>query len=290
MARRGLRNRRGQLVYDFITAAYLPATPGSACADSSSAQGGAKTMKNTNIPASELHTCYEGHDCANRIGDFLGERPAQLLLTLASASPRRVEILKSAGYRFGRAASRLDERSVPGTGPAAVTVRIAEAKAREVSARIPGSVIIAADTSVVLDGEALGKPDSAAEARRMLMGLRGRWHEAITGVCVVAANGRLRSASATTRVSVRSYGRKELEDYLASGLPMDRAGAYGIQDRPFAPVRTYDGCYLNVVGLPLCVAADLLAWAGIVPDAGDPRCCARKGSAERGDVNLGVLE
>ena len=196
-------------------------------------------------------------------------------LVLASVSPRRAAILERAGYRFMQAASGIDEQRALDGDSVGVVVGIAESKATCVSARFPGRVVIAADTSVVVDGEMLGKPGCSEGARRMLLRLRGREHNVITGVCVVSA-GLVRSGYQSTRVRFRGYALSELESYVSSGLPLDKAGAYGIQDRTFAPVSSYDGCYLNVVGLPLCVASRLLSGAGILPDAGSTRCAGHR--------------
>jgi septum formation protein len=127
-------------------------------------------------------------------------------------------------------------------------------------------VIVGADSVVVLDGRALGKPRDAADAGRMLAELRGRPHEVISGVALVAAEGCHRGA-VRTRVEMRPYADEEIERYVASGRPLDKAGAYAIQDRAFGPVERIDGCYLNVVGLPLCeVSRGLRALGWPLPD------------------------
>ena len=108
----------------------------------------------------------------------------------------------------------------------------------------------------------------------MLRMLCGRRHQVVTGVCVASQNG-VSTGFETTEVSFRSYASHEIDDYLATGLPFDRAGAYGIQDEPFSPVESYEGCYLNVVGLPLCVTAGLLKDSGIEPAGGQTGACDR---------------
>ena len=132
---------------------------------------------------------------------------------------------------------------------------------------------IGADSVVVLDGEILGKPGDSAEARSMLKALRGRPHEVITGLALDAEDCSF-SDTVSTAVRMRAYSDDELEAYVASGRPLDKAGAYAIQDRDFGPVERVDGCYLNVVGLPLCeVSRGLRALGWQLPDERfDPPC------------------
>jgi len=179
-------------------------------------------------------------------------------LILASASPRRADILRGAGLTFDVLPSNVDEDALESNrAPAEVAVRLALAKARAVAAQHTESTVIGADTLVVLDGEMLGKPGDDAETRSMLTRLRGRHHEVITGVAAVAGATVL-SGFRRTRVLMREYGTAEVETYIRSGLPRDKAGAYGIQDRHFSPVASVEGCRLNVVGLPLCLLGELL--------------------------------
>lgn len=193
-----------------------------------------------------------------------GEHDAPLVL--ASTSPRRAEILKSAGFSFEAVPSRIDETSVlTSLDAGAAAVVLAEGKARSVAARRPGAVVIGADTLVVLDGKILGKPTGAAEAVYMLQSLRSREHMVVTGVAVCWPGG-LASGAEKTLVQFRRYSNEEIAAYVATGSPLDKAGAYGIQDQPFSPARRYDGCYLSVVGLPLCLTAKLLRSAGVPDD------------------------
>jgi MAF protein len=130
------------------------------------------------------------------------------------------------------------------------------------------ALIITADTTVLLNDQQLGKPRDAAHARELLLALRGRWHRVITGVVVsTLIDGQIatRGKSCTTPVLMRAYSDAELDEYIATGDPMDKAGAYGIQHPQFQPTEKIDGCYLNVVGLPLCVLVDLLAEFGVQP-------------------------
>jgi MAF protein len=131
-----------------------------------------------------------------------------------------------------------------------------------------GRLVVTADTTVLLENEILGKPRDKAHARKLLQSLRGRWHHVITGVVVSATiDGQtmMRSASCVTPVLMRAYSDAEIESYIASGDPMDKAGAYGIQNPAFQPTERIDGCYLNVVGLPVCTLIDLLAEFGVYP-------------------------
>ena len=192
-------------------------------------------------------------------------------LILASASPRRAAILRAASYRFEVASSGVNEVLDPQSQPSEIAVRFAKEKAMSVRERATGPVVIGADTIVVVDGRILGKPATVEDARSMLRMLCGRRHQVVTGVCV-ASQKAVSTGFETTEVSFRSYASHEVDDYLATGLPYDRAGAYGIQDEPFSPVDSFEWCYLNVVGLPMCVAGSLLKDFGIDPVDGRFEC------------------
>ena len=158
--------------------------------------------------------------------------------------------------------SDLDER-LPAGPPAAAAVALALAKARAVAARAPGAVVLGADTIVVLDGRVLGKPLGVSDAARMLRALRNREHEVITGVAVVAPDSREQTAAVVTRVTMRAYSDAEIDRYVATGEPLDKAGAYAVQEEGSQLVAAVDGCYTNVVGLPLTTTRRLLAAAGV---------------------------
>lgn len=179
-------------------------------------------------------------------------------LLLASASPRRADILRTAGLEFEIRPSDIDE---PGPGrdqtPVDLAIQLAESKARAVARLHRKSAVIGADTVVILDGEVLGKPGDEEDARAMLVRLRGRSHDVVTGVAVISGSSE-RSGYRRTAVRMRAYSDPEIDAYVRSGSPLDKAGAYGIQDRPFAPVAAIDGCRLNVVGLPLCLLDELM--------------------------------
>ncbi|HKZ50732.1 MAG TPA: Maf family protein [Dehalococcoidia bacterium] len=209
-------------------------------------------------------------------------------LVLASASPRRREILGRLGLPFAVEPSALEEETPGGVmEPAVLAQELALAKAQKVAARWPGAIIVAADTLVVDGGDILGKPRDATggpqarggrvleDAAAMLRRLRGREHRVVTGVAVVEPGGH-RTAALVSRVFMRPYSEEEIAAYVASGAPLDKAGAYGIQDA-FQPAAACHGCYLNVVGLPLCALVELLRPLGLpIPEglvSQDPTTC-----------------
>ena len=175
-------------------------------------------------------------------------------LVLASASPRRCDLLDRLGLAFDVAPTGEPEPpQEPGQEPSEVAVVRALAKARAVAAGRSFGTVIGADTVVELDGRVLGKPVDADDARAMLSALRGREHRVLTGIALVdAATGEERHAHRASRVVMRDYTDEEVEAYIASGDPFDKAGAYAVQHEGFAPAAEVRGCYLNVVGLPLC--------------------------------------
>jgi MAF protein len=201
-------------------------------------------------------------------------------LVLASASPRRRELLAALGVPFEVRAVDVPERLVKGIDVVEQAKALALAKARAVARTDGRAVILGADTIVVLDGAPLGKPADADEARRMLRALRGRAHEVITGVAAVSGrDGDALTDGATTLVHMRDYTDAESDAYIATGDPFDKAGAYAIQHAGFAPVARSEGCYCNVMGLPLWTARRLLrrAAAGLAtrpPNVVYERCAA----------------
>ena len=173
-------------------------------------------------------------------------------VVLASRSPRRRELLLAAGLHGEGHPPDVDEAAAPGEPPAAMVLRLAIEKAATVET---GEVVVAADTAVVLDGEALGKPRDVEDAALMLARLSGRAHEVLTGFCVRLGRERL-AAVVKTEVSFRPLSQAEIFGYVSSGEPLDKAGAYGIQGLGGALVDRVEGSYTNVVGLPL---AEVLA-------------------------------
>jgi len=193
------------------------------------------------------------------------------VLILASASPRRRELLRTLCPDFRVVPSDLEETLAAGS-PRAAAAGLALDKARAVAARVGEGVVLGADTIVVIDGQALGKPAGPDEARAMLRRLRGREHEVITGVAVVdARTGRSEATAVVSRVRMAEYGEAEIEAYLATEEPLDKAGAYAIQGRGGALVAGLDGSFSNVVGLPLEETARVLAAFG-VPVSAPPAC------------------
>ncbi len=171
------------------------------------------------------------------------------LLILASSSPRRREILAKAGIPFRVRPADVDERVLRGETPIRHVLRLARAKAEAVH-RKPGEIVLGADTIVVAGGAILGKPRDAADARRMLRLLAGRWHRVITGI-FLAGDGEAVTGAETTRVHFLPMSRAEIAAYVATGEPMDKAGAYAIQGLASKFVDRIEGCYFNVVGLPV---------------------------------------
>ena len=183
------------------------------------------------------------------------------ILVLASNSPRRRELLALGGWMFHLRPAEVDETPRPGEAPGTYVLRLAESKARAgAAAARPDEIVVAADTTVAVDGEILGKPRDMAEAAEMLRRLRGRTHQVQTGIAVIrAADGACLSDLCTTDVPMRPYRDDEIEAYVASGDPLDKAGAYAIQHAGFHPVEALAGCYASVMGLPLCHLTRLLS-------------------------------
>src|SRR5271163_214199 len=174
-------------------------------------------------------------------------------LILASSSPRRAEILRNAGISFSVLTSAVDETPAPNETPTALVLRLANAKAELVAARaLDPAIVIAADTVVVLDNKILGKPRSADDAQHMLELLSGRTHAVLTGVSLIRLPGRSRLEFVeSTLVHFNQLSAEEISTYLATAEPYDKAGAYAIQGHAGRYIPRIEGCYFNVVGLPL---------------------------------------
>jgi septum formation protein len=190
-------------------------------------------------------------------------------LILASSSPRRAEILANAGLPFSVLSSAVDESSNPGETPSALVQRLANAKAQLVAARVVGpAIVLAADTVVVLDDKILGKPSSIEDARHMLQQLSGRTHSVLTGVSLVRLpDGERRQFIESTLVHFRPITDEELSSYLATEEPYDKAGAYAIQGQAGRYIPRIEGCYFNVVGLPLSRVLTELKTLGWSPNS-----------------------
>ncbi len=181
-------------------------------------------------------------------------------IALLSSSPRRRELIRSLLNPVSISGSRGEEpRPEDGETPEKYVIRSAIAKLGEGSWSGDEGWLVSADTVVALDSEIFGKPASDEEARDMLTRLRDRRHQVITGVAVLdTESGRLRSETDTSDIYTRDYSDADIEKYIARREPFDKAGAYAVQDDEFNPVVRVEGCYLNVVGLPLCLLVELL--------------------------------
>ncbi len=193
--------------------------------------------------------------------------------------------MRGLGLDFRIEAADIDETEHPGEAPNALVCRLSREKAEVVARRYPEAAVLAADTVVVLDGVILGKPADAADAGRMLRRLRGRVHQVYTAVSVACETG-LAGECCRSDVWMRDYRNAEIAAYVATGDPLDKAGAYAIQHPAFSPVERWAGCYASIMGLPLGLAARLLGHAGVaVPNdvidvceqsSGAGQCCLRK--------------
>jgi septum formation protein len=232
-------------------------------------------------------------------------------LVLASGSPRRQAFLAALGLHFTIDAADVDENALPSETPDLLVLRLSEAKVRAVATRHRDAVVLAADTVVVLDGQILGKPADPADARRMLRALRGRMHEVYTAVSLAcpetpslfapATSGPIEMAGTVdcpgdaieaevricrSQVWMRDYSDAEIAAYVASGDPLDKAGAYAIQHPTFAPVARWEGCHASIMGLPLGMTGALMRHAGVAIPAdiidvcelssGPNACCLRR--------------
>ncbi|MCI8526519.1 MAG: septum formation inhibitor Maf [Oscillospiraceae bacterium] len=183
------------------------------------------------------------------------------MLILASQSPRRRELLARLGLPFTVRAADVDETMDQDVPPEEEVARLSARKAAAAAAG-PGDVVVAADTVVVLDHRVLGKPRDAAEARAMLTALSGRSHQVMTGL-TVRRGGEIQTETAVTQVRFRPLSSGEIDAYVATGEPMDKAGAYGIQGLAAVFADRLDGDYYNVMGLPLCALCRMLRRAGL---------------------------
>jgi septum formation protein len=190
------------------------------------------------------------------------------MLVLASASPRRQEILRNAGIPFVVQPTDIPEVPQPGEAPRSFAERLAREKALEVFRQRPGDFILGADTIVVVDAQILGKPRDGADAARMLRLLSGRTHQVITAACLVGPqlrteNGELKTGfedirSETTLVTMEALSDDDIRSYISSGEPMDKAGAYAIQGVASRWISRIEGDYFNVVGLPVSLVCKML--------------------------------
>jgi septum formation protein len=198
------------------------------------------------------------------------------MLILASASPRRHELLSQAGLTFTAVAANINEDLLPSEAAAAYVQRLAEEKAQVVwnankslAVAANSLVVLGADTCVVVEGQILGKPSDAADARKMLELLSGRTHAVLTGLAVVTGRGIARDVE-ITQVTFNQLNDREIAQYIAGGEPLDKSGAYAIQGYAARWIPRIEGCYFNVMGLPIARTIALLAEAGPAPTINQP--------------------
>jgi septum formation protein len=192
----------------------------------------------------------------------------QPTLILASNSPRRKQLLALGGWRFTVSVADVDENQIPGEAPGKYVLRLAKMKALKSAENArDDSVVIAADTAVVDGNDVLGKPVDDEDAVRMLKRLRGHTHQVYTGLALLrVSDGYLLSNLSVTDVPMRTYSDVEIDAYVRTGDPLDKAGAYAIQHADFHPVKNLKGCFASVMGLPLCYLTYLLEQFDIFPD------------------------
>ena len=199
------------------------------------------------------------------------------ILILASNSPRRKQLLSLGGWKFEISPADVDETPLPGEKPDLYVLRVAEDKARKVKQALPNELIIlAADTTVAYQGELLGKPVDEEDARQVLRNLRNKSHQVYTGISIYdPINDRFLNDLATTDVPMRDYSDEEIEIYILTGDPFDKAGSYAIQHPEFHPVDHLAGCYANIVGLPLCHLLRTLNQIGVQSQTDLPMACQK---------------
>jgi MAF protein len=202
---------------------------------------------------------------------------SEVKLVLASNSPRRKELLSWLGLDFSIRPADVDESVLPGESPQTYVQRLALVKARKMSGSAGfKELVVAADTTVTDGKVILGKPADEAEARSMLKQLRARIHFVHTAVVVLSpAAGRIEEELCSTRVRMRKYSDDEINTYIKSGDPMDKAGAYAIQNTEFEPVELFKGCYASVMGLPLCHVERMLRRMGFGERRNVPFTCQK---------------
>ena len=197
------------------------------------------------------------------------------LLVLASNSPRRRQLIALANWDFIVSVADVDESQRENESPADYVLRLAETKARAAASRAKaGQIILAADTAVVDGLDILGKPKDSAEASTMLTRLRGHTHQVYTGIALLRMSDRLLlSDLCVTDVPMRGYSDEEIRAYVATGDPLDKAGAYAIQHPQFSPVASMEGCHASVMGLPMCHVVRMMRKMDVAPNADVPANC-----------------
>lgn len=199
-------------------------------------------------------------------------------IILASQSPRRQQFLRELGIEFSIEHANIDESPLPGEAPHNLVSRLSEEKARVISEKFPKALVIAADTIVVLNDVVLGKPIDAVDAQRMLTALRNRRHYVLSSISLLQGIKKQHfSAVNSTTIIMRNYSDAEIDAYIATGDPLDKAGAYAIQHKAFAPAFCWDGCYASVMGFPLYDLSLGLAQFGVVLSGVGPVCSGISG-------------
>jgi len=196
------------------------------------------------------------------VAEALVSEVKNVQIILASASPRRQELLRQVGVSFRIVPSSVDETVTEIMLPGHYVEHLAVSKATAVATLHPGNLVIGADTTVVLDGDLLNKPANRTEAILMLERLSGRGHDVYTGIAIVR-NGQIEVSHERTTVHFRELSRSEIERYVDTSEPMDKAGAYAIQGLGAVLVKSIEGDYFNVVGLPICRLAQMLSSFGV---------------------------
>ncbi|MBI3913250.1 MAG: septum formation protein Maf [Chloroflexi bacterium] len=195
----------------------------------------------------------------------------RVVLILASTSPRRRELIQLLGLEFQIVPVDVDESVLPAESPAELVQRLSRAKANIAAQEFPNASIVAADTLVAFQAQMLGKPRDADEARRMLKALRGTRHTVFSGL-TTRKNAKEITVLVQTSVWMRDYSDAQIEAYVATGDPLDKAAAYAVQHRDFHPVARVEGCYANVMGLPLCHLQRALRAFGVIAPEPDTAC------------------
>lgn len=204
----------------------------------------------------------------------MGDRETNISLWLASASPRRRQLLSLLNLPFEVRSPDVNEQLLPGEAPAEMVKRLSRMKAQGCAQGLDGGYVVAADTIVVLLGRVLGKPRDEAEARVMLRALRGRRHLVLTGHTTLnVTTGKTITDICESKVTIRAMSDEEIEAYVASGDPLDKAAAYAVQNEEFQPASEVIGCPANVMGLPVChIARDLRRHGVALPSSEPLRC------------------
>jgi septum formation protein len=199
----------------------------------------------------------------------------EAIILLASNSPRRRQLIALGNWKFTVDVSDVDETQLAGETPKDYVLRLAHAKALAVAEKAhPENIIIGSDTAVVDGNSILGKPKDGEDAARMLNQLRGHIHQVYTGVAFYrVSDAKMLTELCITDVPMRAYGDDEISDYVQTGDPLDKAGAYAIQHPDFQPVESMSGCYASVMGLPLCHLVRALRTLGVNPSADVPMAC-----------------